>query len=192
MRGLLAITLLCTACASAAGPDPLRLDDAAFDREVAHRFQYGPSEPSPAEVADPRAGQIADAQYFESFPNYDRAYTPAARAEALRLAQRLRADAGSLTHEQFVLRVAEIAALADNGHTAIGENAFRKNTPRLPLRTYLFADGLYVLWASPANAELLGARIDTIDGRSIADIYARIRRYHGAYGWRSCCKHGPW
>src|SRR4029078_3105969 len=118
-------------------------------------------------------------EYFATFPNSDRAYTHAARTQALRLAQRLRADAGNLTHEQFVLRVAEIAALADNGHTAIGENAFRKNTPRLPLRTYLFADGLYVLWASPANAELLGARIDTIDGRSIADIYARIRRYQG-------------
>lgn len=179
MRWPLAIALFCVACASATEPDPLRLDDATFDREVAHRFQYGPPAPTPSELADPRAGQIADAQYFATFPSYDRAYTSAARTQALRLAQRLRDDAGSLSHEQFVLRVAEIAALADNGHTAIGENAFRKNTPRLPLRTYLFSDGLFVLWASPANADLLGARIDTIDGRSIAAIYARIRHYEG-------------
>ena len=105
---------------------------------------------------------------------------PSARAEALRLAAVLQAEAGELSHEQFVLRVAEIAALADNGHTAIGRNAFMKNTPRIPLRTYLFADGLCVLYANEANADLLGARIDTIDGRSIEDIYGVIRRYRAA------------
>lgn len=150
-----------------------------FDREIAQRFQYGPPQPAPSEVNDARAGQIADAAYFAQFPNSDRSYTPTARAEALRLAAQLRTDAGNLSHEQFVLRVAEIAALADNGHTAIGENAFRKNTPRIPLRTYPFADGLYVLYANAANTDLLGARIETIEGRSIDDIYHVIRRYRG-------------
>jgi hypothetical protein len=84
-----------------------------------------------------------------------------------------------LNHEQFVLRVAEIAALADNGHTSIGENAFKKNTPRLPLRTYQFSDGLYVVWAAPELSDLLGARIDAIDGHSIESIHAATRRYAG-------------
>lgn len=170
---------LAAACAAFGGPDPSTMDEVTFDRELAARFQYGPPDPAPAEVGDRRAGQAADAAYFAAFPDYDRAYSAAARAEARRLAERLRTEAGELTHEQFVLRIAEIAALADNGHTAIGENAFRKNTPRIPVRTYLFADGLHVLWATPANADLLGARIDTIDGRNIDDIYAVIRRYSG-------------
>ncbi len=155
------------------------MDEATFERELAQRFQYGPPEPAPAEVADQRAGQMADATYFAQFPDYDRAYSAAARAEAHRLAERLRADAGDLSHEQFVLRVAAIAALADNGHTALGENAFRKNTPRLPVRTFLFADGLYLLRATAADADLLGARIDAIDGHSIDDVYRIIHRYHG-------------
>ncbi len=174
-----AIVGVLVAAAMAAPIDPRALDDATFDRELERRFHYGPPQPEPAELPDEREGQAVDAAYFAAFPGYDRSYAPAARAEAQRRAKALDADARHLSHEQFVLRVAEIAALADNAHTAIGENAFRKNTPRLPLRTYLFADGLHVLWTNPAFAGLLGARIDTIDGKRIDDIYTVIRRYHG-------------
>lgn len=179
MRALLCLALLAAACTAQQRIDPSAMDDATFERELAQRFQYGPPEPAPTEVADQRAGQIADAQYFRQFPASDRAYTARTRAEAQRMADRLATEAGDLSHEQFVLRVAEIAALADNAHTSIGENAFRKNTTRLPLRTYLFADGLYVTWAKPELRDLLGARIDTIDGRSIDAIYSVIRRYQG-------------
>lgn len=171
--------LLVAACASTESLDPSSMDEATFDRELAARFQYGPPEPEPTEVADQRAGQIADAEYLAQFPEFDRAYSRSARAQAERMLEQLRAEAGDLSHEQFVLRVAEIAALADNGHTAIGENAFKKNTPRLPLRTYPFADGLHVVWATPALADLLGARIDAIDGHGIAAIHAATRRYAG-------------
>jgi CheY-like chemotaxis protein len=171
--------LLATACAGPSSLDPASMDEATFDRELARRFQYGPPEPHPQELADRRAGQIADAAYFAAFPDYDRSYSHATRAEARRMIERLRAEAGYLNHEQFVLRIAEIVAIADNGHTAIGRNAFLKDTPRVPLRTYLFADGLYVLHADQVNAPLLGARIDRIDGRSVAEIYRVIRRYRG-------------
>lgn len=177
MRWLLA--LLVAACASAEPIDPATMDDAIFERELAARFQYGPPEPAPEEIDNQSAGQIADAAYLARFPEFDRAYSPAARAEAQRLLTQLQSQAGALSHEQFVLRVAEIAALADNGHTSIGENAFKNNTPRLPLRTYQFADGLHIVWAVPALSDLLGARIDAIDGRSIAQIHAATRRYAG-------------
>jgi hypothetical protein len=178
VQALLALTLLAVP-ARAEPIDPNTLDPAAYDRELERRFQYGPPKPEPVEVPDARDGQAADAAYFAAFPNFDRSYSPRARAEAQRQAKALAADARNTSHEQFVLRVAEIAALADNGHTAIGENAFRKDTPRLPLRTFLFADGLYILWANPNVADLLGARIDTIDGKRIDAIYNVIRRYHG-------------
>lgn len=177
MRWMLA--LLVAACASAEPLDPNAMDDATFDHELAARFQYGPPEPTPSELEDQSAGQIADASYLARFPEFDRAYSPSSRAEAQRMLARLQSAAAELTHEQFVLRVAEIAALADNGHTSIGENAFKKNTPRLALRTYQFADGLYVVWTAPALADLLGARIDMIDGRSVTTIRAGLMRYSG-------------
>lgn len=177
MRWILA--LLVAACASTEPLDPSTMDDATFDRELAARFQYDPPQPEPAEFNDQSQGQVADAEYLLRFPDFDRAYSPAARARANALLAELRGDAANLSHEQFVLRVAEIAALADNGHTSIGENAFKKNTPRLPLRTFQFADGLYIVWAAPALAELLGARVDAIDGHTITDIRAATRRYAG-------------
>ncbi|MEQ1818211.1 MAG: hypothetical protein ABL871_06330 [Terricaulis sp.] len=177
MRWLLA--LLVAACASAEPIDPSTMDDATFERELAAHFQYGPPEPRPTELSDERAGQVADALYLARFPEFDRSYSRASRAQAERLLAQLRADAANLNHEQFVLRVAEIAALADNGHTSIGENAFKKNTPRLPLRTHQFADGLYVVWTAPELSDLLGARIDAIDGHSIQSIYSATRRYAG-------------
>lgn len=177
MRWLLA--LLVAACASVEPIVPSTMDDATFERELAARFQYGPPAPAPTELDNQRAGQLADAEYLVGFPEFDRSYSRASRAEAERMLAQLRTDAADLNHEQFVLRVAEIAALADNGHTSIGENAFKKNTPRLPLRTYQFADGLYVVWTAPELSDLLGARIDTIDGHSIASIHAATRRYVG-------------
>lgn len=153
------------------------MDLATFKLELARRFQYPPPQPSPAVVDDIGAGQALDAAYFQSFANFDRSYSPAAGAEAKRLAGVLAREARALTHEQFVLRIAEIAALADNAHTSIGENALRKNTARLPLRTFLFADGLYVLRADPTHAALLGARIIAIDGRNIEEIYRALARY---------------
>lgn len=182
------VLLVVSGCGSStSAPVPTAMDEATFERELERRFQYGPPVPVPEKVQDERKGQLADTAYFAAFPDYDRSFSPRARAGARRLAEQLRQEAGELAHEQFVLRVAEIAALADNGHTAIGRNAFMKNTPRLPLRTHLFADGLRVLRSTRAHADLLGARIEEIDGRTLADVYRVIRRFAGgveARRWR--------
>lgn len=131
MRILLLTALAAVAaCATASQPDPASMDQATFDAEVARRFQYGPPEPSAEQADDARAGRIADATYFARFPEYERAYTPAARAEAQRMASQLVVDAGGLTHDQFTLRVAEIVALADNAHSQIGQAFKKKHAPR--------------------------------------------------------------
>lgn len=178
VRALGLLALVALGC-SPRPVDPRTLDEATFERELARRFQYPPPEPIPAEVEDPGAGQAADAAYFLAFPDLDRSYSREARAEARRLAERLRDDAAGLSHEAFVLRVAEITALADNAHTAIDALAFLKNTPRLPIRTHLFPDGLFVLRAKSPHDALVGARIDSIDGRSIDEIFRALARYQG-------------
>src|SRR5690242_12916543 len=118
MRTLAAIAaLFLSACAtSASQPDVMHMDDATFERELKAHFQAGPPLPIPAEVSDQAAGQIADAAYFAQFPDYDKSYSPRAHARAEQMIADLHAHAGELTHEQFALRVSEIAALADNGH----------------------------------------------------------------------------
>jgi hypothetical protein len=170
---------LCACAAQETRFDPLTLEPATFGIEMQARFNPPAPQPAPATVADRAQGQALDAAYFAAFPDLDRAYPPQARERAKSLAHDLERDAASLSHEAFVLRVMEITALADNGHTAIGENAWRKDTPRVPLRTYPFADGLYVVRAQSAYTELLGARIDAIDGHAVEDVFRALRRYAG-------------
>lgn len=182
LKGVAAAALPALIAGCSHAHDPLQtlraMDEASFRRELAARFQYPPPAPPPRH-AHRGAGQLADADYVLHFPGYDRSYSPQARAQARRLSERLRAEAAALSRESFILRVAEIAALADNSHTALSIGEFGRVAPRIPLRAYLFADGLHVLHAGGANADLLGARIDGIDGRRIDAMYRVLRRYHG-------------
>ena len=175
-----AMALLACACApQEARFDPLTLPPAKLGDELKARFYFKPPHPAPPVVADRAEGQALDAQSFLAYPDLDRAYSPEARERAKVLARDLVRDAPGLSHEGFVLRAMEITALADNGHTAIGEYAWQKNTPRLPVRTYPFADGLYILRAQAAYADLLGARVDAIDAHPVEDVFRGIRRYAG-------------
>ena len=180
-RFLLALACLALAACTSAPQriDPFTMKRAQFESDFASRFYPPGPKPAPQELADPAAGQVADAKFLQPFADFDRAYSESARAEAKRELARLLEDAASLTHEQFLLRVAHITALADNGHTTINENSFKKNTPRLPLRTFWFADGLYILRASHEQGDLLGARIDGIDGRPVESVFGVMRQYMG-------------
>src|SRR5436309_12395848 len=115
LRALLLASLVASPLAHAF--DPFELDQATFGQELARRFQYAPPKPQPAEVGDEGNGQAVDAAYLASFPDYDRSYSPATRERARRELADLVRDAAGLSHEQFGMRVAHIAALADNGHT---------------------------------------------------------------------------
>jgi hypothetical protein len=49
----------------------------------------------------------------------------------------------------------------------------------------LFSDGLYVLRAKSAYADLLGARVESIEGRPARDVIATLEQLHGGTeGWR--------
>jgi len=70
-------------------------------------------------------------------------------------------------------------ATADNGHTNVwgGTSANRFN--RLPLRFYVFADGVFVVRALPDERALLGARVDGVDGIPIGTLHAKLRPFTG-------------
>lgn len=107
----------------------------------------------------------------------NRAYTPAARAEALRrleLLPRFTSDAA-----RFELEVAHIAALADNGHSALLPPQWASRYKRSPVRLGLFADGLYVVAAPPDRRRLVGRRVLRINGHDWREIHAAYARYQG-------------
>lgn len=125
----------------------------------------------------------ADIAAVEQFLATDNSYSPAAKAEAQRRAAGLSAYLED--QPRFELEVARIAALADNGHTALAPPQWTLRYPRSPVRLGLFADGLFVI-AAPANyASAIGKRVTAINGlpwREAREVFALYRG--GAPGFR--------
>lgn len=147
-----------------------------------HQEQAGPhGDPTSAEA------RRADIAVFRAqFMEQDRALAGAARAEAERRLATLEANASSVTQVYFELELARIVALADNGHsTTFAGPRSRRYNRIMEVRFSPMGEEFYVLRASPANADLLGARLVAIDGHPIAQVRAAARTLAGGTdGWR--------
>lgn len=129
-------------------------------------------------ATDAAEAQRQDFDYFRHYLEYDRSYAPAARARAEELLAEYAPRAGSYSDAEFDLAIARMAALADNAHSRVQPGPLSRRHNRLPCRLYRFADGYRVLRARPACAELLGARIDAIDGRPVVEVVDRLHDYY--------------
>ncbi|MES2305216.1 MAG: hypothetical protein V4558_06900 [Gemmatimonadota bacterium] len=132
------------------------------------------------------AAQREDLAAFErDFLNVDRAFSPAARAEAKRRLASLTAQAGTLSDTRFGLSLAQIVALADNGHTLTINRGNGSGFRRVGIRLAPFGQDFYVLRATADHAELLGARLVAIDGTPIARLRDSARTLAGGIpAWR--------
>jgi len=119
----------------------------------------------------------ADIAAMRTYVERNRAYPPAARAEALRRIALLPGLTGSPA--RFELEVARIAALADNGHSVLLPPQWPSRYRRSPLHLGLFADGLYVVSAPPDRARLVGRRVLRINGRDWREVRAAYTPYQG-------------
>ena len=111
------------------------------------------------------------AQFRSEFFERDASYAPDARALAeARLAQLERDAAAATDPTRFALELAQIAALADNGHTLsfAGPRLARSN--RVAIRLVPFGEQFFVLRARQADADLLGARLLAIDDMPIQQL----------------------
>ncbi|HEV7661182.1 MAG TPA: hypothetical protein VGO55_15185 [Allosphingosinicella sp.] len=107
----------------------------------------------------------------------NRAYTPARRDEALRRLALLPGLTGDPA--RFELEVAHIAALSDNGHSALLPPQWASRYKRSPVRLGLFADGLYVVAAPSDRRRLVGRQVLRINGHDWREIRAAYARYQG-------------
>lgn len=86
----------------------------------------------------------------------------------------LRARIPQLRRNQIVVGMMRIAAMAGDGHTNVSplkDTAFGFRS--LPLKLYLFDDGLYVRAAAPEHAALVGAKVEAIGGVPVAEAIRR-------------------
>jgi len=125
------------------------------------------------------------AAFRSQFLDVDQGYSDAERAQAETLLSALEHDAVGLSDAQFQLRLAEIVALSDNGHSLLFSGLWVGQFNRVSIR-YLIADGnLYVADAPEQYAHLIGHQVLSIGGQSWPGLEDAWSRYQGGrIGWR--------
>jgi hypothetical protein len=80
----------------------------------------------------------------------------------------------TLKREEIIVGMMRIAAMVGDGHTNVSPLKDPKfQFPSLPLRLYLFSDGLYVRAAAPGQEALVGAKVEAIGGFLVAEAMRR-------------------
>ncbi|HYK96914.1 MAG TPA: hypothetical protein VEU77_00845 [Candidatus Acidoferrales bacterium] len=168
MRSLVAtVFVVVVACApaterpsAAAAPSASQIASARPDRAAAWR----------ADIATLIPGMAA------LHPNLTHS---ASRAQLEDAAAALAAAVPSLTDDQILVGLMRIVGTVTSGgcdaHTGLyvwGEGSYPVDS--LPLRVWWFDEGIYVIDARPPYRELIGARIDAVNGRAMSEILAAI------------------
>lgn len=139
-----------------------------------------PPEPGFAAPADPAEAHRQDLAYLKrALRAVDRSFTAEERRVFEDRIDALAREANKLDAPALELGVARAVAAADNGHTNVLGAARGLTLNSIPLRAYWFAEGLYVVKADAAHADLLGARVLKVAGRA-PEAIARIT--HGYIG----------
>ncbi|MGB7926030.1 MAG: tetratricopeptide repeat protein [Pyrinomonadaceae bacterium] len=85
-----------------------------------------------------------------------------------------------LARHQIIVELARIVAMVGDGHTNVAPTRDPKIGFRaLPVKLYLFKDGLFVRAASREHADLVGARVVKIGDSSVEQAIARAREIVG-------------
>jgi hypothetical protein len=144
-----------------------------------HAFYPNPPTTHVSGASDAATKQREDFDYFRNYFDLNRTFTVQSRARAEQLLVQYRERSGSLSDAQFDLAIAQMVALADNGHSRVQPGPLSRRHNRLPCRFYHFDDGYRIIRARPACAELLGARVLQLDGHPIEDTADGMFQYFG-------------
>lgn len=120
--------------------------------------------------------EILKRDYVAKAPSFD----IAAKARATALLDALSGDAARINDRQYLLRLAEVTAQADNGHDslAVWSSPLRPAT-RLPLRMVWIGKRLFVSRAAAEYGDLAGAEVLRLGRWTVSELFARISRYQG-------------
>lgn len=134
------------------------------------------SYPRPRNTAE---ANLQDIDFLGRLIEVDRSFTPEARAAFSAGIADLKGRAGELSPTQLEMEAARLVALADNGHTNVKGVSRGLTLNALPVRINRFAEGYFVTRARPEHADLLGARIEAINGQTPEALVAALAPYTG-------------
>lgn len=122
----------------------------------------------------------------DTFLARDRSFSPEARLQFRNAIAKLQKTLDGKTDDQIIVEFAKAVALAKNAHTRLYLLRNRSELRRYPIRVWWFADGLYVVRATPEFSDLLGAKILRIGGRSVEQVKLDVTPlFAGNASWRT-------
>ena len=86
----------------------------------------------------------------------------------------LSAQVGDLSDAQVMARLLGLLRRLGDGHAGLAPPPDGELNIALPLKLYTFEEGTFVIAAAPANADLLGQQLVSVDGRPLDDIWAGL------------------
>lgn len=141
------------------------------------KFTPEPKLPAFAEPKDRAEAVRQDLQALALLTKYDNSFSDDALWKFAAGLQAMEAKAGELTPAQVEMGVSRLVALADNGHTTAGRRLRRLH--RVPIRLAWFQEGLYVVRAAQPQANLVGSRVERINGRTPGELVAGFHPFIG-------------
>ncbi len=91
----------------------------------------------------------------------------------------MQTEAGQLSDAAFELRLSEIVALADNGHTLLFSGPWREKFNRIPVKFIIFDGRLYIGETDEAHEDLKGLEVVRIGSHSWRETRRALGRYQG-------------
>jgi hypothetical protein len=122
---------------------------------------------------------------LDTFLEHDRSFSPKARQDFRQIIANLQKTAEGKTDQQIIVELAKAVALSQNAHTRLYILRNRSELRRYPIRVWWFADGLYVVRATPKYSGILGARILKIAGQPAEQVKKAVDPlFAGNLSWR--------
>ena len=142
-------------------------------------FKAEPPKPDYPKPTSALEAQRQDLDYFLKVMAFDRSFPASARAEAERRVAKLQELREVLPQQKLHVALMQIMALADNGHTRTRTSIEGKTVMMAPVRVARFAEGFFVMRAKAPWRDLLGGRIESIDGMPFPQILDRLEKLRG-------------
>ncbi len=141
-------------------------------------FYFDPPRADYPKPATALVAQRQDLDYFDKVMALDRSFSPEARAKAERRVAALEALPTALPIAKLHVALMQIMALADNGHTKV-RVAAEGHEPLVPIRVTRFDEGFYVMRAKAVDRDILGGRVESIDGMPFDEVLKRLETLRG-------------
>jgi hypothetical protein len=180
LSGLLVVALATGCGSSTPAPSAATTTSGAAPSGASPRAPSHAASPSASAALDRVAGWRADIDAILDARDHVHpdGWHGMKRADWVAAADAAKANIPALTDDQALVELVRLAAKPTwngrDGHSGIFPFVPDGGTHDYPVRWWQFSDGLVITAARAPNANLVGARVEAINGRPIADVLALV------------------